>query len=123
MTLDGIAALSGIFIIMWRLPALMCFGVVLLLFPAERPFNRNYALISFVRERPYPVSSDLQAVFRSSVSSHAFLVTWHLLDCKGEFRAKKGTFSTGCSKWTWAKRAFIEIRFIHCRSNLWSSHL
>ena len=66
MTMDCIAALSGISIIKWRLPALMCFGVVLLLFPAERPFIRNYALISFVRERPYPVSSELQAVFISS---------------------------------------------------------
>jgi hypothetical protein len=73
--MHGIAALSGVFIIMWRLPAVMSFGVVLLLFPAERPFNRNHALISFVRERPYPVSSDLKAVVRSSVSSHAFLVT------------------------------------------------
>ena len=66
MTMGGIAALSGISIIKWRLPALMCFGVLLMLFPAERPFNRNYALISFVRDRPYPVSSELQAVFISS---------------------------------------------------------
>jgi len=64
--MDDIAALSGISIIKWRLSALLFFGVVLLLFPAERPFNRNYALISFVRERPYPVSSELQAVFRPS---------------------------------------------------------
>jgi len=121
--MDVMAVLSGTFTIMWRLPALMWFGVVLLLFPTERPFNRNYDLISFGQERPYPVSSDLQAVFRSSVSSHAFLVTWHLLDCKGEFRAKKETFSTGCAKWTWAKRAFTEVRFIYYRSNLRYSHL
>jgi hypothetical protein len=66
MKSDGIAEISVIFIIMWRLPAVMCFGMVLLLFPAERPFNRNFALISFVRERPYPVLSDLQTVFISS---------------------------------------------------------
>jgi hypothetical protein len=67
MTLDDITTLSGIFTITWRLPAVMWLwcgsGVALLLFPAERPFNRIYALISFVRERPYPVSSDRQAVF------------------------------------------------------------
>jgi hypothetical protein len=41
MKKDGIAALSDSFIIMWLLPVVIFFGVVLLFFPAERPFTET----------------------------------------------------------------------------------
>jgi hypothetical protein len=45
---------------MWSLPTTICYDVVLLLYPAVRPFDRKYALISFVRAWPSPASADLQ---------------------------------------------------------------
>jgi uncharacterized membrane protein YcfT len=51
----------------------------LLLFPAERPFNRNYVLIGILRTWPYPALAHLQAVLRST----AFYVRFFWLDIYG----------------------------------------